>query len=262
MVRDLDLKKPPSIAESIDWARALLLLGADDIDSDIFTQTMSIIVKHRTDIDLVAERVGVRLGSPRAPRRRTGVSLDPGLGPRIAAFCEDLRAEGVPVGTSELLDAFAALETVSWTEAGRLPRGARRHRRQVARRPPHLRPDLRPLLLPRGRGRGDRPRASRGRPLRGRRAARHRRAPRSDPPGDRRGARGRHARPRPPCDRRLRPPRRGLGRRRRRRPAHPPLARAPAHSARRSRKKARRRRSTATASTASSATCAASSSAR
>ena len=34
MVRQLDLKKPPSIAESIDWARALLLLGADDIDRD------------------------------------------------------------------------------------------------------------------------------------------------------------------------------------------------------------------------------------
>jgi len=64
MIRDLDLKKPPSIAESIDWARALLLLGADDIDRETFTQTMSIIVKHRTDIDLVAERVGVRLGSP------------------------------------------------------------------------------------------------------------------------------------------------------------------------------------------------------
>jgi MoxR-like ATPase len=62
MVRDLDLKKPPSIAESIDWARALLLLGAEDIDSETFTQTMSIIVKHRTDIDLVAERVGMRLG--------------------------------------------------------------------------------------------------------------------------------------------------------------------------------------------------------
>ena len=62
MVRQLDLKKPPSIAESIDWARALLLLGADDIDRDLFDQTMSIIVKHRTDIDLVAERVGVRLG--------------------------------------------------------------------------------------------------------------------------------------------------------------------------------------------------------
>jgi MoxR-like ATPase len=61
MVRELDLKKPPSIAESIDWARALLLLGADDIDAETFIATMSIIVKHRTDIDLVAERVGVRL---------------------------------------------------------------------------------------------------------------------------------------------------------------------------------------------------------
>ena len=62
MVRELDLKKPPSIAESIDWARALLLLGADDIDSDLFLETMSIIVKHRTDLDTVAERVGVQLG--------------------------------------------------------------------------------------------------------------------------------------------------------------------------------------------------------
>jgi MoxR-like ATPase len=62
MVRELDLKKPPSIAESIDWARALLLLGADDITPEIFRQTMSIIVKHRTDLDVVAERVGVKLG--------------------------------------------------------------------------------------------------------------------------------------------------------------------------------------------------------
>jgi len=62
MVRNLDLKKPPSIAESIDWARALLLLGADEIDEDVFRATMSIIVKHRTDLDVVAERVGVRLG--------------------------------------------------------------------------------------------------------------------------------------------------------------------------------------------------------
>jgi MoxR-like ATPase len=64
MVRDLDLKKPPSIAESIDWARALLLIGADDIDRETFESTMSIIVKHRTDIDLVAERVAVKLDSP------------------------------------------------------------------------------------------------------------------------------------------------------------------------------------------------------
>src|SRR4051794_2118803 len=64
MIRDLDLKKPPSIAESVDWARALLLLGADDIDQKTFTDTLSIIVKHRTDLDIVAERVGAKLGGP------------------------------------------------------------------------------------------------------------------------------------------------------------------------------------------------------
>ena len=64
MVRALDLKKPPSIAESIDWARTLLLMGAEDIDRETFEQSMSIIVKHRTDIDLVAERVGVKLAGP------------------------------------------------------------------------------------------------------------------------------------------------------------------------------------------------------
>jgi MoxR-like ATPase len=64
MVRELDLKKPPSIAESIDWARALLLLGARDVDAEVFRETMSVIVKHRTDLDIVAERVGVRLGAP------------------------------------------------------------------------------------------------------------------------------------------------------------------------------------------------------
>jgi MoxR-like ATPase len=64
MVRELDLKKPPSIAESIDWARALLLLGVSDIDSQTFNETMSVIVKHRTDMDVVTERVGVKLSGP------------------------------------------------------------------------------------------------------------------------------------------------------------------------------------------------------
>jgi uncharacterized protein len=42
------------------------------------------------------------------------VDLAPGIAPRIAAFCEQLRAEGVAAGTSELLDAFAALRQVPW----------------------------------------------------------------------------------------------------------------------------------------------------
>jgi MoxR-like ATPase len=72
MVRQLDLKKPPSIAESIDWARALLLLGAEDVDGEMLKQTMSIIVKHRTDLDLVAERVGVKLSDGLLGAQRAG----------------------------------------------------------------------------------------------------------------------------------------------------------------------------------------------
>jgi MoxR-like ATPase len=67
LVRQLDLKKPPSIAESIDWARTLLLIGADDIDRETFQQSMSILVKHRSDIDLVAERVAVKLEGEGVP---------------------------------------------------------------------------------------------------------------------------------------------------------------------------------------------------
>ena len=66
MVRGLDLKKPPSIAESIDWARTLLLIGAGDIDRETFESTISIIVKHRSDLELVAERVAVKLGDAAA----------------------------------------------------------------------------------------------------------------------------------------------------------------------------------------------------
>src|ERR1700674_2322851 len=82
MVRALDLKKPPSIAESIDWARALLLLGVDDIDGDTFTETMSVIVKHRTDMDVVAERIGLKLsGSETGAGAGSTGALVPGSQP-------------------------------------------------------------------------------------------------------------------------------------------------------------------------------------
>lgn len=66
MVRDLDLKKAPSIAESIDWARTLVLMGADDIDEKVFRDSLSIIIKHRTDLDLVADKIVPQLGRARS----------------------------------------------------------------------------------------------------------------------------------------------------------------------------------------------------
>jgi len=65
MVRELDLKKPPSIAESIDWARALVLLGANDLDAATLAQTLSVIIKHRSDLETVAARLGLSDGERR-----------------------------------------------------------------------------------------------------------------------------------------------------------------------------------------------------
>ena len=50
--------------------------------------------------------------TPYGPRPDGG---PPGLAPKLLGFCEELRSEGIAVGTSEILDAFAALEEVPWT---------------------------------------------------------------------------------------------------------------------------------------------------
>jgi uncharacterized protein with von Willebrand factor type A (vWA) domain len=52
------------------------------------------------------------LPTPYGPKAETG---PPGLAAKLLGFCEELRSEGVAVGTSEILDAFAALEQVPWT---------------------------------------------------------------------------------------------------------------------------------------------------
>ena len=51
VLRKADLKKPPSIAESLDWARTLLTLGAADLSGDLIRQTLSVLLKYERDID-------------------------------------------------------------------------------------------------------------------------------------------------------------------------------------------------------------------
>ena len=48
-LRTMDLRKAPSIAETIDWARALLLLGASALDRQIVTDTLGALLKHEED---------------------------------------------------------------------------------------------------------------------------------------------------------------------------------------------------------------------
>jgi predicted amino acid-binding ACT domain protein len=49
-IRKLDLKKHPSISETLDWARALLLLNVDDLDQELVNDTLSVILKYEADI--------------------------------------------------------------------------------------------------------------------------------------------------------------------------------------------------------------------
>ncbi|MFC4003359.1 AAA family ATPase [Prauserella oleivorans] len=48
-LREMDLRKAPSIAESVDWARTLLALGAEALDEEIVQTTLGVILKYRSD---------------------------------------------------------------------------------------------------------------------------------------------------------------------------------------------------------------------
>ena len=49
-IRELDLKKSPSISETLDWARALLALNADDLEDQIVSDTLNVILKYEGDV--------------------------------------------------------------------------------------------------------------------------------------------------------------------------------------------------------------------
>ena len=49
-LRELDLKKAPSISETLDWARALLALNASELDDDVVNQTLNVILKYEGDV--------------------------------------------------------------------------------------------------------------------------------------------------------------------------------------------------------------------
>jgi MoxR-like ATPase len=49
-LRKLDLKKSPSISETLDWARALLALNAKDLDAEVIGQTLNVILKYEGDV--------------------------------------------------------------------------------------------------------------------------------------------------------------------------------------------------------------------
>ena len=68
-LRQLELKKAPSVSETLDWARTLLLLGVTEVDSDTATSTANILLKYQSDIakavrELASDQSAVKAFAP------------------------------------------------------------------------------------------------------------------------------------------------------------------------------------------------------
>jgi MoxR-like ATPase len=56
-LRLLDLRKPPSVSETLDWARTLVILGVSDLDASVTESTLHVLLKHRADIAVAAREL-------------------------------------------------------------------------------------------------------------------------------------------------------------------------------------------------------------
>jgi MoxR-like ATPase len=56
-IRSLDLKKAPSVSETIDWARTLIALSVEDVDETVLGDTLHVLLKYQTDIEKAAKEL-------------------------------------------------------------------------------------------------------------------------------------------------------------------------------------------------------------
>ena len=59
-LRALDLKKKPSVSETLDWARMLVLMQAADVDAELISDTLPVLLKHQSDIALATKEFGAQ----------------------------------------------------------------------------------------------------------------------------------------------------------------------------------------------------------
>lgn len=75
-LRTMDLKKNPSVSETIDWARALVMLNADQLDSTTLENTLSVLLKHESDVQKAKRMLAADRTPP--PDLRGGRRRSPG----------------------------------------------------------------------------------------------------------------------------------------------------------------------------------------
>jgi MoxR-like ATPase len=69
-IRALDLKKAPSISETIDWARTLLFLGRSEIGPEVLGETLHVLLKYQSDLVKARKELGVDGPPPLSGTRR------------------------------------------------------------------------------------------------------------------------------------------------------------------------------------------------
>jgi MoxR-like ATPase len=80
-IRKLDLKKTPSISETLDWARALMVLNADELDVELVSDTMNVILKHQGDIAKAQSELNALLQRKAAEKAAAGPVTPPPAAP-------------------------------------------------------------------------------------------------------------------------------------------------------------------------------------
>ncbi len=124
-IRQLELKKSPSVSETLDWARTLLLLGVEHVDAETAKATINILLKYQSDIAKAVQ--GARPSEhgsspdgcgPASSDAMTDVASRAAATPArpmlelLDRLHPELREAGLPVSLTENLDAMEAVKHI------------------------------------------------------------------------------------------------------------------------------------------------------
>ena len=97
-LRTLELRKSPSISETIDWAKTILLLHPGELDAIAARETLNVLLKYESDIEATARQIETLVREP------------------ILGFLRMARGTGLGVVPGDALDVFAALDATGYAD--------------------------------------------------------------------------------------------------------------------------------------------------
>ena len=122
-LRALDLKKVPSVSETIDWARVLLLLHAAALEVDMVHDTLNVLLKFEADIEVADKQLAAltqkarQEAGPVTGRPRDGIApLAAASGAAAPQFLQAARGAGMRVSAAEGIDAARAVQLVGFAD--------------------------------------------------------------------------------------------------------------------------------------------------